>query len=191
MFGFGSKFKKEEEAIAQWLAHPNEFGVAPKRVKHRRAHALKTMWGPVTVHVLDYEMPDGTRGIGFVNPITWSFFADRVPEIPEDELVRAYMGWAFLFPALQSGKATSDFVSEGEEQRFLEMKAMQRVFSDIEITARYKIGTSELFEYRGKFEGMTVRGAGNVESEVVFDESDPCYDLPAIYFLLGREVVSE
>jgi hypothetical protein len=147
------------------------------------------MMGEATdIHLLDYEMPDGTRGRGFVNPITWSFLGDNVNQISDDSLITAYAGWVFLFSALENGSATSDFVSEGEEAAYLAEKASHGL-QDVAITNRYKIGTSELFEFTASYEGNPVKGAGNTESEVGFGADDPSFHLPPIYFLLGKQLL--
>lgn len=187
---FGNKDKKNaEKELAEWLSHPNEFGTAPKTVKHKRKYSVRLMGEPTDIHLVDYAMPDGTRGRGFVNPITWSFLGDDVNTIPDDRLITAYAGWVFLFPALQNGSATSDFTSEGEEAAYLAEKASQGL-SDVVITNRYKIGTSELFEFTATYDGAPVKGAGNTETEVGFGADDPAFHLPSIYFLLGNQVLA-
>lgn len=189
MFGFGNKHKKQEEELANWLAHPSEFGCAPRSIKHLRAYPLNLMaFGPTEVHLIGYEMPDGTRGRGFVNPITWSFLGDGVNQIPDDKLIKAYCGWAFLFPALQEGRIESNFVSDGEEQKYLTSLAMKGL-QDVEIQERYRIGTSEIYGFRATYQGKAVRGAGNTGSEVGYGESQPEFQLPAVYFLLGQQVI--
>ena len=60
---------------------------------------------------------------------------------------------------------------------------------NFELTSRYKIGTSELFEYQAIKNGKRIRGAGDTRSEVSYEEDDPRYNLPGIYFLLGRESI--
>jgi hypothetical protein len=190
MFGlFGNKFKDQEQEMANWLAHPSEFGVPPKSVKHRRAYHLSLMhYGPTVIHLIDYQMPDGTRGRGFVNPLTWSFLGDQVNQIPDDQIVAAYCGWAFLFPGLQAGSVRTDFVSEGEEQRYI-ADLTAHGLANVAVHERYRIGTSEIFGYTADYQGQSFRGAGNTESEVAFPSGDPRYHLPAVYFLLGQQVI--
>jgi len=59
----------------------------------------------------------------------------------------------------------------------------------VEITGRYLIGTSELFEFVGSYQGTAARGAGDIGDEVGFMAGDPCFNLPAIDFFLGRQVI--
>lgn len=188
MFGLGSK-KKYEDQMAEWLAHPNEFGVRPKSVRHKRTYQTSLIHGDTEIHLCEYLMPDGTRGRGFVNgSLTWSFLGVGVNGIDDENLILAYCGWTWLFPAMQSGGVVTDFVSGGEEARFVAQKQEQGL-TDVMITNRYLIGTSELFEFVGNYQGTPAKGAGDTESEVGFMAGDPCFNLPSIYFLLGRQVI--
>lgn len=144
MFGSGAK-RKAEAQLAEWLAHPQEFG--------------------------------GTE--------TWSFVGDEVNAIADDALIQAYCGWSGLFPALQAGRILTTFEPDGEEARFLAQKQAEGL-TDVAIITRYKIGTSELFEFTAVFDGKPAKGAGNTGDEVGFLADDACYGLPPIYFLLGR-----
>jgi hypothetical protein len=188
MFGFGSK-KKYEEEMAEWLAHPNEFGVRPKSVKHKRTFKGSLVGdGPTEIHLVEYVMPNGTAGRGFVNrPLTWSFLGD-MSGISDDELLLAYCGWAWLFPRIQAGSVLTDFVSEGEEAQYIAKKVSEG-FANIEVTGRYKIGTSELFEITGTHGSQPARAAGNTEGDTSIAKADPCYKLPPIYFFLGTQVI--
>ena len=191
MFGFGNKNKKVAEmAMSEWLAHPNEFGESPKSVRFKRTYKGELVsYGNVEIHLVDYEMPDGTIGRGFVNGnLTWSFLGNDVNKINDDDLLSAYCGWAWLFPAIQAGNILTDFESQGEESLFLSMKA-QEGFENINITDRYKIGTSELFEFTATKQGKSFVGAGDSNGDVAFEEDDPYSSIPAIYFLLGGQVI--
>ena len=176
--------------MADWLAHPMEFGVPPKTVRLKRTYRGEVIiTGAVEIHLVEYEMPDGTKGRGFVNgPLTWSFLGEEVNAIADDHLMEAYWGWAWLFPAVQAGNAVMDFESLTEEPAFT-AKKLADGFDEIRMTSRYKIGTSELFEFKGTSGGKLMIGAGNTESEVVFDATDPRAALPPIHFLLAREVI--
>jgi hypothetical protein len=182
--------RRAEEHMAEWLAHPMEFGVRPSKLRHKRTYRGDLLtYGQTQIDLVEYVMPDGTAGRGFVNgSLTWSFLGDEINAISDDHLLVAYCGWAWLFPALQAGNVATSFRSEGEEARFLARKEREG-FANVEIADRYKIGTSELFEFSCTIGGKRVRGAGDAESEVSFAESDPRFNLPSIYFLLGREVI--
>jgi hypothetical protein len=179
-----------EEAMAAWLAHPAEFGVRPKSVHLKRTyHANLITYGDVEIHLVEYTMPDGTTGRGFVNGgLTWSFLGPEVNSIKDDDLFVAYCGWAWLFPPLQQGTVQTEFQSTGEEARYLALKRKDGL-GDIQVTERYKIGTSELTGFTAKRNGTPVNGAGDTSSDVIFPASDPRFNLPSIYFLLGKEVI--
>jgi hypothetical protein len=189
MFGFG-RTRAIEKEMADWLAHPAEFGVPPKTVRLKRTYRGEVIiTGAVEIHRVEYAMPDGTTGRGFVNgPLTWSFLGDGVNAMADDDLMVAYWGWAWLSPALQAGNAVMDFQSLTEEAAFT-AKKLADGFDEVRMTSRYKIGTSELFEFKGTSRGKLFICAGNTESEVAFDAADPKSALPPIYFLLGREII--
>jgi hypothetical protein len=182
--------RESEERMAEWLAHPNEFGVRPTTVHLKRTyHGNMAGYGDVQIHLLEYQMPDGTQGRGFINgSLTWSFLGEKVNTISDDDLLVAYCGWSFLTPALHTGDIVTQFVSEGEEARYLARKQQQGL-TGVTITMRYKIGTSEVFEFTGHFQGTPARGAGDTNCEVGFLPNDPRFNLPAIYFLVGQQVI--
>ena len=178
------------EEFSQWLAHPNELGQRPQEVHVKSVHEVELAgYGSLSIFLMSYRMQDGTQGRGFVNPITWAFFNDGVERISDEALLQAYCGWAWLFPAIQDEAVLTDFESSGEEQAFA--KAMSDI-QDFRIVDRFKIGDSEIFEYRGQVDSddtlKKVRGAGNTEAELQLTEDMPEYCLPAVYFLVGHMV---
>lgn len=105
------------------------------------------------IHLAEYVMPDGMQGRGFVNgSLTWAFLGSGVNAIDDDNLIVAYCGWPWLAPAMQSGSALTSLVSAGEEARYLTQKQQQGL-TDVKITIRCKIGTRELFEFTGYYQG--------------------------------------
>jgi hypothetical protein len=180
-----------EKQMADWLAHPTEFGVSPRSVhlKHTYKADLIT-YGKVDIHLVEYTMPDGTIGRGFVNgSLTWSFLGPAVNSIKDDDLLVAYCGWAWLFPPLQKGNVKTEFVSSGEEKRYLAQKRSEGL-TDIEVIERYKVGTSELTGFRARRNGAPVQGAGDTSAEVIYPASDARFNLPSIYFLLGEQAIN-
>lgn len=120
MLGFGSKLAIEEE-MADWLAHPNEFGVRPKTVRFKRTYKAELVThGKLEIHLVEYTRPDDTTGRGFE--------------------------------------------SSAEEARYLAGKQQQGL-TDIEVTDRLKIATSEITEFRAKSNGTPVSGAGDTSVE--------------------------
>jgi len=189
MFGFLNKGEIEDQ-MAEWLAHPNEFGVRPRTIKYKRTFKGTLVGqGKVKIHLVEYVMPDGTKGRGFVNgSLTWAFLGDNINDIEDNDLLLGYCGWATLFPLMQSGGAQTKFISNGEEACYVALKQSQGV-SDVKIVARYKIGDAEFFEFTGTADGQSVKGAGNTEADITFNADQPQYHLPQIYFLLGFESI--
>jgi hypothetical protein len=189
MFGIRNR-RAIEEKMAEWLAHPLEFGVRPTHVQFRRTFKAELVtYGRVEIHLVGYTMPDGTTGRGFVNGgLTWSFLGDGINAIADDDLFVAYCGWAWLFPPLQQGTVKTDFTSSGEEAKYVAQKQKDGL-SDIEVTGRYQIGTSEIIEFKATKNDEPVHGAGDTTVEVIFPASDPRSRLPSIYFLLGPQII--
>lgn len=189
MLGFKNK-KSIENEMSEWLAHPHEFGIQPKSVRFKRTYKVNLVsYGTMKIHLVNYEMPNGILGRGFVNGnLTWSFLGSDINLLNDDDLLTAYCGWAWLFPALQSDAVITDFESEGELERFMEKKKKEG-FQAIKIGDRFKIGTSELFEYKSTKQGIEFNGAGDSNIDISFQTGDPKSNLPAIYFLLGEQVI--
>jgi hypothetical protein len=49
--------------------------------------------------------------------------------------------------------------------------------------------TSPAGPSKARQNGMAVQGAGDTDAEVIFPASDPRFNLPAIYFFLGQQVM--
>lgn len=179
-----------EQKMAEWLAHPMEFGACPENVRLKRTYKADLItYGKVDIYLVDYTMPDGTTGRGFVNEgLTWSFLGPEVNSIKDEELFVAYCGWAWLFPGVREGTVKTEFASSGEEAKYLAQKR-QEGLTDIQVTGRFKIGTSEITEFKAVRNNVAVAGAGDTAAEVIVPASDPRFNLPAIYFLLGEQAI--
>jgi hypothetical protein len=184
--------RSAENTLAEWLSSPLEFGVAPRRVKYLTTIPTPIAGQPrsVRVHVLEYEMPDGTYGKGFVNPNTWSF-AGALPydKLTNDQLVAAYSGWAWLFGALHNGSAKSEFkpVTLGDALKLLEANGV----ANISVTNQYRVGDSEFFEFLGMRADHAVKGVATNEARLIYDASDPIASLPIVYTFLAKVMRDE
>jgi hypothetical protein len=89
---------------------------------------------------------------------------------------------------MHTGDVVTRFDSAEEERLYLAQKQQQGL-TDLSITNRYKIGTSELFEFTGRYQGQPAKGAGDTSHDIGFLSTDPCFNLPSIYFLLGQQVI--
>jgi hypothetical protein len=184
--------RKVEQTLAEWLAHPMEFGQKPKRTKYLTSIATPIAGEPklVTVHVVEYEMPDGTYGKGFVNPVTWSFTGDLpYDKLTNEQLVMAYSGWVWLFSALNSGAATSESSPQATDAFAKKLKS--EGLSDFTISSQYRVGDSEFFEFAGHKSGLSVKGAGSKESCLILGASDPQARLPVVYLYLAKVMRGE
>ena len=185
-----SESKHIEEEMAAWLAHPREFGVRPTTVRLLKTyHASLVGYGDCRIHLVAYRMPDGSTGRGFVNPpLTWSFLGPEVNAITDDDLLVAYCGWAWLFTALQNGSAETVAVDASAHDDFLQGKRADG-YASVSVDACYRVGDVVLVEFTATKDGVSVKGAGNSDTEVIIPSSDARFALPPIFFLLGPEVI--
>jgi len=175
-----------EKTMADWLADPHEFGVAPRQVRYLRtvAIALAGEPTPVTVHLVEYRMPNGVYGRGFVNPLAWSFLG-QIPydKLSDQELVTSYLGWLWMFSAIQEGRATPAVAPQALAPLLADL-ARDGV-RDVVVTESTKVGTLEFYAFTGIREGKAVAGAGSGSSRLVLDAASPQAALPVLYTYLG------
>jgi hypothetical protein len=178
--------------MAEWLAHPMEFGISPKRARYLSSVDTKIagVAQPVRVHIVEYEMPNGTYGRGFVNPVTWSFLG-KIPydKLTDVQLVTAYSGWLWIFSATNSGRAETNF--EPQTLNALLAELARDGVSDVAVKEKYKVRTSEFFEFTGVRAGQRIRGAGSAGSKLIFDESAPQASIPVVFTYLGMVMRGE
>ena len=185
------QIKKIESTMADWVADPMEYGEKPKRTKYLTtiSAVIAGEAKPISVHVVEFEMQDGTYGKGFVNPITWSFEELAYDEISNEQLVMAYSGWVWLFSALQNGRAITEFQPE-TESKFRSLLGTQG-FGDVSITSKYRVADSEFFEFRAVKAGRPIIGAGSIQSNLTFDQDEPLAALPPVYMYLAKVMRNE
>jgi hypothetical protein len=175
-----------ENAMAQWLSHPIEFGVPPRSVRYLRSVSIRLadQPAPVVIHMVEYLMPNGIYGRGFVNPVAWSFLGpvpyDKLTDI---QLVTAYLGWLWLSSAIQEGRASASFEAHSLKPLIAELN--KDGVSGVVMTEQTKVGNLEFFEFTGVREGKPVKGAGAAGSKLILDASSPAAFLPVLYTYLG------
>ncbi len=93
----------EFEALAEmanWLAHPNEYGRAPERMSLYDSRTL--FWPPkkqrLQAYLVKYEYsnPEGgepDRGVGMVGSITFSLFGDAIVDMPAEDIYALHCCW--------------------------------------------------------------------------------------------------
>lgn len=181
-----AEVEKIEHTMRAWLSHPMEFDVAPKQVHYLRSVTMNLIFEPepVSVHIVEYVMPDGRYGRGFVNPVTWSFLGPIPYEkLTDVELVTAYIGWLYLFRLHQQDENVTVF--DAQTLKPLLAKLEKEGVRDIIITDQTKIGTSELFEFTGTRDGQVVKGAASEESKLILDSKSPQASLPVVFTYIG------
>jgi hypothetical protein len=177
-----------EAQLSEWLAFPGEFGKKPASTREVAAITVKIggLDAPALVHVVEFRMPDGAYGKGFVSSdsYTWSF-GSRLPydRLTDEQLVIAYAGWSWLFPAVHSKAAATEF-QPATLKRFLANLA-EKGLTDIAVGNKYKIQDAEIFEFRATRSGIPVVGAGSEESELIVGEATPQASLSMVYWYLG------
>lgn len=184
---------------SEWLAHPQEFGRPPDTASFRCWKQRQAIgFGPKTSHrigIVDYAYTEpagkGAKGRVLLGLMTWSFIGPEIEAIPDDELVTAYIGWAFVFGGVHAGTIQHKTLGFG-----LQLAANPETMAKFGVTQgkvleSYQIGTSQILEFEGtRADGRHVRGAFDPETWLVLDDSQPLHALPAIYTYLGR-VASE
>jgi hypothetical protein len=71
-----------------------EFGVKPLSVKFYRGYTIKFKDNANTedAFLVDYKMPDGEEGRGFVGMTTFSFSSPKTLQMKDHDLLKAYVG---------------------------------------------------------------------------------------------------
>ena len=173
--------------MAEWLAHPNEFGTAPMSVAYRRTlRATLVGGGKTKVHLVDYEMPDGTKGLGFVGPAVWSFCEPDTGLADEADVLEAYLGLVFVLAGIENGSLETDFLSENGQDEALVSMLTSKGYSDVTIRDGYRLGELEVYEFSAVRDGKRFRGAGNKDYTIGHPEDSPLFKLPQIYVFFGK-----
>jgi hypothetical protein len=111
-----------------------------------------------------------------------------VNAISDDDLLVAYCGWAWLFPALQA--ECRDGIHVSDRRGCLSRQEAQRWAGEPKVHRPLQDWDSELFEFTATKNGRQIKGAGDTNSEVSYDQDDPRFNLPSIYFLLGQTCIN-
>jgi hypothetical protein len=176
---------KIEKAMADWMADPRELGEAPRSVKYRCTRKRKSFGVKVKVHLVDYDMPDGTRGLGFVGPFTWSFCEPALEKADEEDVLKAYLGLMVVMLGAEAGVVKTEFESSTGEAALKQMLT-ESGFSDISIGDKFQIDDLEVFEFASTKDGKAFRGAGNKDATISHSEEEPLYHVPQAYLFFGE-----
>jgi hypothetical protein len=142
------------------------------------------------VQVFDFvSKGSGLEGVGFLNPISWSFIGEKVKAIAIENLILAYAGWAFLFTGVNNGKITTRHEGFNEKSNlFISTLRSSCAHESIKPTVEYSMDEGSYLEYKGLWRGQPIRGVwSNGYMEKMFFTNDmPEYSLDPIYFMLGQ-----
>lgn len=180
---FTSK-SKIEKTMSEWLAHPSEYGEPPEVVKYRCVKKRKSCGVTVKVHLVDYEMSDGTKGLGFVGPFAWSFCEPKLKSANEEDILQAYMGMVFLMIGEDSEMYKTEFDSKQSERDFI-AKLQDDGCSEIETAEKFKLLDFEIFEFKAIKGSKKIKGVGCIQEYIFHDEDDPLYLIPQYYIYFG------
>lgn len=142
--------KTSEQALANWLAHPMEFGEPPEEIKE--IHREKTRW-PLFDEKVDiafhrYKMRSGFSSIGMTGPITWGFIGDDLSGFTTEELKRLHAGWYIAFLAVNSPNYSRE--QEEQERQAVEEKLRGKLARSVCIVDYLRIGDLVFYAYKVK-----------------------------------------
>ena len=172
--------------LIEWLSHNNEFGTAPVTIECVGTYSQNYLLcgGNHSTHLFQYEMDNGYNGIGFVNPITWSFDIENITKISHENLLHAYCGWLLLFLGNEEGTISTN-VDEASVKYVTQM-VKDQLSPSMTLISKYKIEDIIYLEFEGTYKGRKVKQAiGNDNSSYFVDETQPEFSFPAIWIMLG------
>jgi hypothetical protein len=81
--------------MAEWLAHPNEMGRAPDRI--RVLDTREMFWPPTNdrrrLWLIAYSYDDGEAGVGMVGSVTFALFGDANPDASPEDIYGLHCAW--------------------------------------------------------------------------------------------------
>jgi len=177
--------KQSEQKMAEWLAHPLEFGERPEEVEE--IHRESTPW-PLFDEEVDlafhrYRMKDGFTSIGMTGPITWSFLGDNLSGFTMEELKRLYAGWYISFAALNSPDYSRE--QNKRERKALEEKLRQEEEGFVEILDYLRINDLVFYTYRIRRDDVDLFIATDTTHKTEYEAGSKYLRLPPHYHFLG------
>jgi len=164
-----------------------EYGVEVKKLKHKKSYKRLMMATASRIEFMTFILEDGRSGRVLYSPFIKAFEDSTTKGISDEHLVVAYGGWLFLSSGLKDKFIEKDFKSKSQKNDYLTLKRAKGV-TNIKVVEQYKIAHSEIFVLEAKFNGYSIKCAGNVEIDICYEDDTDYYNVPAIYFLLGEQV---
>lgn len=146
-----------EEKLADWLADPRELGGRPCETEVLWRKTVPWPGGKQRIFLIRWRLADGTDGIGFAGPATWSFFDIPVSGYErlakEDRLKRIanlYGGWYHCLAARQHGDGAVS-TDPDEDIAFAESVCERRgmPFEGLSTVESMAIGEANYHVFRG------------------------------------------
>lgn len=158
------KLKKNDqwalESMAEWLAHPMEYGVAPAELSVYYRKEVDWFNEREKVFLVKYLMPGGESGIGFTGPITWSFHSISLEEIKgmyqrthKQRLVSLYAGWFLAFVLSQEDPSLTQPDAEKMRRLIEELQTVNEEETQYPVNLQFhdymKVGEREHYIFKG------------------------------------------
>lgn len=176
----------EEEKMAEWLAHPMEFGKPPEKIKE--IYRVETDWPlfdeKVTFALHSYEMENKYSAIGMTGPITWSFLDIKFDQFSPEELKVLYAGWHVNFIAINSENYSPE--KSQEKQNEILQQLSSNVPGFIEIVDFLYIGDLLFYAYTVKNDQNDILTIAEYDDErIEFELNSKYLQLPPLYYFIG------
>jgi hypothetical protein len=177
--------KSSEQEMANWLAHPMEFGEPPEEIEE--IHQEKTQWPlfdeKVEIAFHRYRMKDGFSSIGMTGPITWSFVGDDLSGFTTEELKRLYAGWYIAFLAVNSPNYSRE--QEEQERQTVEEKLRRKLAGFVGVVDFLSFGELVFYAYKIKRGDEEVIIATDRTNKMEYEAESKYLRLPPLYYFLG------
>lgn len=150
--------------MANWLAHPMEFGAQPEEIEE--IHRERTYWPlfdkKVQLAFHRYRMKDGFTSIGITGPITWIFLGDDLNGFTIEELKYLYAGWYIAFAAVNSSNYAKE--KNQQQQQALTERLSAKVAGFVSVVDYLAFGELVFYAYKIK--------RGDEEITIATDKTD-------------------
>lgn len=176
---------RSEQEMADWLAHPMEFGEAPEEVQE--IHRERTQWplldDEVELVFHRYRTKDGFTSIGMTGPITWSFLGDDLRGFTMGELKRLYAGWYINFAAVNSSGYSVE--QNRREKESLAKQLRETLEGFVKIVDYVRAGELVFYAYRARRDRQEVVVATDTAEDLVYEPESKYLRLPPLYYFMG------
>lgn len=183
------------EEMAEWLSHPLEYGAKP--IEQQVIYEGKIRWfgeeSPVVTFLIHYKMPNGTEGIGFTGPITWTFLSLNWEGFTPEDLIYCYVGW-YAHAGLSHLNTYTQGVSDKARQRIFDKLHQDKLVDLVEedaFTLRADEEVATFFAVRGRRDGTTYHAVGAEDGYDLYPVDIPPMRLPPFFYYLGRRPESD